>query len=191
MSDIDKPKIREQLLARRRSLSSEDRQRFSATIQRSLCDQLDRYGIRHALIYRAMNDEVDTGMVFDGDPALAIYAPHTPHAEHMEWLRIGPQSTWARGRFGVMEPQAGEPWMPDARPMALICPMTGFDRRGNRLGMGQGCFDRWLGVHRHHVDLLVGLAYACQEWPALPVEDHDIPLQLILTEREVIACPTS
>ena len=68
--------------------------------------------------------------------------------------------------------------------------MPCLDRQGNRLGIGLACFDRWLGAHRGHIDLLVGLAYACQEWPTLPVENHDIPLQLILTEREVIACPT-
>lgn len=191
MSDTEKPDIREQLLARRRSLSSDDRQRFSVTIQRTLGDQLDRHGIRHVLIYRAMNDEVDTALMFEPDSSRAVYAPHTPHADHMEWLRITPDSTWKRGRFGVMEPEAGEPWTPDGRPVALVCPMTGFDRKGNRLGMGLGCFDRWLGAHRADVDLLVGLAFASQEWPALPVEGHDIPLQLILTEREVIACPTN
>jgi 5-formyltetrahydrofolate cyclo-ligase len=191
VSDTEKSRIREQLLARRRSLSTVERERFSSTIQHTLCDQLDRSGIRHALIYRAMGDEVDTGMVLDSDGARAVYAPHTPHADHMAWLRIGPDTTWGRGSFGVMEPQAGETWTPDARPVALICPMTGFDRQGNRLGMGLGCFDRWLGEHRDGVDLLVGLAYACQEWPALPVEKHDMPLQLILTEREVIACPTN
>jgi 5-formyltetrahydrofolate cyclo-ligase len=37
---------------------------------------------------------------------------------------------------------------------------------------------------------IIGLAFSCQEWPALPVEGHDIPMQLILTEKEAIACPT-
>ena len=190
MSDIEKPRIREQLLTRRRRLSAEQRRRFSATIQLALCAHLESHGIRHALIYRAMNDEVDTRMLFDADAAWTAYAPHTPHADHMEWLRIDADSRWARGRFGVMEPQAGAAWTPDARPAALICPMTGFDRQGNRLGMGLGCFDRWLAANRDHIDLLVGLAYACQEWPELPVENHDMPLQLILTEREAIVCPT-
>jgi len=191
VSDAEKPRIREQLLARRRGLSTDERERFSAAIQRNLCEELDRHGIRHVLIYRGMNDEVDTGMVLEADAGKNIYAPHTPHAEHMEWRRITPDSTWARGPFGVMEPQSGEPWTPSERPAALICPMAGFDRKGNRLGLGLGCFDRWLGAHRADIDLLVGLAFSCQEWPALPTEAHDIPLQLILTEREVIVCPTN
>jgi 5-formyltetrahydrofolate cyclo-ligase len=190
VSDIEKSEIRESLLARRRALTDEDRRTYSDTIQRTLVDQLNRHGIRHALVYRAMGDEVSTGRVLNECETRGIYAPRTPHAELMEWLRVGSGSSWRRGRFGVMEPQQGEPWSPDKRPAALICPMTGFDRRGNRLGMGLGCFDRWLARHRSDIDLLIGLAFACQEWPQLPVEDHDIPLQLILTEREAIACPT-
>jgi 5-formyltetrahydrofolate cyclo-ligase len=190
VSDADKPKLRELLLARRRALSAAQRRTFSESIQNTLLTLLAEHGIRHVLAYRAMGDEVATDMIMADDARWHRYAPHTPHADHMEWLRIGPDSTWRRGRFGVMEPQHGEAWDAGMGPAALICPMTGFDRRGHRLGMGLGCFDRWLGEHHAGLAHIIGLAFSCQEWPALPVEGHDIPMQLILTEKEAIACPT-
>ncbi|HXH65516.1 MAG TPA: 5-formyltetrahydrofolate cyclo-ligase [Mariprofundaceae bacterium] len=190
MSDADKPELRELLLARRRALSAAERRSFSESIQSTLLDLLQERGIRHVLVYRAMGDEVATDMILASGAAWQLYAPHTPHADHMEWLRIGPETGWQRGRFGVMEPQQGELWDAGMRPAALICPMTGFDRRGHRLGMGLGCFDRWLGEHHAALECIIGLAYACQEWPALPEEAHDIPMHMILTEREAITCPT-
>jgi 5-formyltetrahydrofolate cyclo-ligase len=189
VSNANKPELRELLLARRRALSIDQRRTFSEAIQNNLHELLHERGIRHVLVYRAMGDEVATDKILASGAAWELYAPRTLHADHMEWLSIGPDSTWQRGRFGVMEPQQGEPWHAGMRPAALICPMTGFDRRGHRLGMGLGCFDRWLGEHRDSLDLMIGLAYACQEWPSLPVEAHDIPMHLILTEREAIPCP--
>ena len=190
MSSADKSELRKLLLARRRALLPEQRRGFSETIQNTLLALLNERDIRHVLVYRAMGDEVATDLILAGSDAWRMYAPRTLHADHMEWLHIRSDSLWRRGCFGVMEPQQGEPWDTGMRPAALICPMTGFDRRGHRLGMGLGCFDRWLATHRAGLDLMVGLAYACQEWPALPAEDHDIPMHMILTEREAIACPT-
>jgi 5-formyltetrahydrofolate cyclo-ligase len=189
VSDADKPKLRELLLTRRRALSDTQRRSFSEAIQRKLLTLLAEHDIHHVLVYRAMGDEVATDMIL-ADDRWHRYAPRTLHADHMEWLRIGPDSTWHRGRFGVMEPQQGEAWDAGMGQTALICPMTGFDRRGHRLGMGLGCFDRWLGQHHSDLEKLIGLAFASQEWPALPIEDHDIPMHTILTERETITCPT-
>ncbi|PJC70988.1 MAG: 5-formyltetrahydrofolate cyclo-ligase, partial [Zetaproteobacteria bacterium CG_4_8_14_3_um_filter_59_5] len=70
----------------------------------------------------------------------------------------------------------------------LLCPLVGFDRCGNRLGMGKGCFDRWLDGMKNHILLGVGLAFACQECPRIPAEAHDMPLDIIITEGETIAC---
>jgi 5-formyltetrahydrofolate cyclo-ligase len=73
----------------------------------------------------------------------------------------------------------------------VVLPLVGFDRRGNRLGMGAGYYDRAL---RRRLDTtrhwrrprLVGVAFACQELPAIPVSPWDVPLDLIVTEHGVI-----
>jgi len=71
----------------------------------------------------------------------------------------------------------------------LLCPLTAFDRQGNRLGMGKGCFDYWLSKHRHGLDQVIGLAFSGQEVAHIPAEAHDAPLDYIITEKEVIECP--
>ncbi|MBW3616404.1 MAG: 5-formyltetrahydrofolate cyclo-ligase [Proteobacteria bacterium] len=77
--------------------------------------------------------------------------------------------------------------LPGARPIEpelVIAPLLAFDADGNRLGQGGGYFDRTIAeLHRRTKAVIVGLAYAGQEVPSLPVEAHDRPLDAVLTER--------
>jgi 5-formyltetrahydrofolate cyclo-ligase len=84
------------------------------------------------------------------------------------------------GPFGTMHPASGEAVEPDL----VLVPLLAFTRGGHRLGYGKGFYDRWIAAHSAAVT--VGLAYAAQEVPALPLEPHDLPLDVILTEREAI-----
>jgi 5-formyltetrahydrofolate cyclo-ligase len=74
----------------------------------------------------------------------------------------------------------------DCVPDVVCVPLLGFDRRGHRLGYGAGHYDRWLaqGLHRS----ALGIAFAAQEVPQVPDEEHDQPLDWVITEKESIAC---
>jgi len=197
----NKQTLRQQALARRRSLSDEDRQAASHNIRLRLIDELVRSGQPAAtplLLYRALGVEVDTAPLFkagSGLPMRDVFAPVTHLAGHMLWRRVDTDTQWQRGDFGVLEPMSGALWDPmqeaPARPAVLVCPLVGFDSGGNRLGMGKGCFDRWLGEVKDHILLRIGLAFACQQCPEIPAEPHDIPLHMIITEGETITCRSS
>ena len=185
-----KERLRAEALARRRALDATARARASQAIQDALLAWLAERELETAplLIYRAMNSEVDTRRILDR-PHPALYAPAV--REHaMTWLRVDAGTSWRAGGMGVMEPANGKPWTTEMPPGVLVCPLAGFDRAGNRLGLGKGCFDRWLAEHRARLRAVVGLAFACQELPAIPAEPHDEPLDVIITEREIIECRT-
>jgi 5-formyltetrahydrofolate cyclo-ligase len=66
-------------------------------------------------------------------------------------------------------------------------PLAAFDRNGGRLGYGKGHFDRSIAaLSEKHPVLTIGLAYSIQEIDAVPAEDHDQPLDVIVTETGVI-----
>ena len=71
-----------------------------------------------------------------------------------------------------------------AVPDVVLVPCLGFTRQGFRLGYGGGYFDRFLSTHPGVTT--VGLAWSGGEVD-FAVEPHDLPLTLILTERELIA----
>jgi len=79
----------------------------------------------------------------------------------------------------------------EVRPDLLIVPLLAFDRQGGRLGQGGGYFDRTLqALTAAGPVFALGLAYAGQEVARVPMEEHDRPLDAILTEREFIPVRT-
>ena len=92
--------------------------------------------------------------------------------------------------------EAGAPLPPDAlgmpgpgpeaaevRPDLVVAPLLAFDGDGGRMGQGGGYYDRTIEQLRSQGRVFVlGLAFAGQEVEKLPVEDHDQPLDAVLTE---------
>jgi 5-formyltetrahydrofolate cyclo-ligase len=90
----------------------------------------------------------------------------------------------AAGVWGIREPPASAPAV---APDILIVPLLAFDRCGHRIGYGAGYYDLTIAALRaRQAVLAIGLAFAAQEIAAVPATPHDAPLDLVLTEREVI-----
>ena len=68
-------------------------------------------------------------------------------------------------------------------------PLVGFDQQGYRLGMGGGYYDATLAFMQHRrlwrKPRLVGVAYECQRVETLPHDPWDMPLDAVLTERQL------
>jgi 5-formyltetrahydrofolate cyclo-ligase len=105
-------------------------------------------------------------------------------------LRFGP---WRAGdptvanRYGIPEPElAPESTLAPEQLQLVLLPLLGFDRRGNRLGMGGGYYDRSFAFRRERPSppRLLGVGYACQEIPALDEQAWDVGLDAVVTERE-------
>jgi 5-formyltetrahydrofolate cyclo-ligase len=90
----------------------------------------------------------------------------------------------AAGVWGIREPkaQAGEVF-----PDILLVPLLAFDRRGHRLGYGAGYYDMTIAALRAKKPVAaIGIAFAAQEIPEVPITPRDARLDLVLTEVEVI-----
>jgi 5-formyltetrahydrofolate cyclo-ligase len=91
-----------------------------------------------------------------------------------------------KSRFSVREPPATAPLM---TPDIVLVPLLGFDRRGGRIGYGQGHYDRTLSALRtRRAIIAIGLAFDAQAVDAIPVEPHDQPLDWVLTPTRAIGC---
>jgi 5-formyltetrahydrofolate cyclo-ligase len=103
----------------------------------------------------------------------------------LRFARWTPDGAMVSGEFGAQVPAVPD-WL---EPEVLIVPLVAFDRRGGRLGYGGGFYDRTLaGLRTRGPVLAVGFAFGAQEAEALPLEATDQPLDLIVTESEVITC---
>jgi len=190
---MNKQQLRQQCIARRKALSVAQRSSFSKKIQQSLHEYLSQQYDQpiQLLCYRSLAEEVDTEAFFFEPSKHQYYAPVTQKNGDMHWLSCHPESRWKTGPLRVLEPVDGQCWQAGESPVIVLCPVVGFDLQGNRIGMGKGCFDRWLGEHKQHIDRVIGLAFDCQRCAAIEQEKHDVALDAIITEQGWMRCPNT
>lgn len=125
-----------------------------------------------------------------------VFLPVLAADEQLRFAPWLPGETLAANRFGIPEPEKNGASVIDAHALdVVLVPLLAFDRRGHRLGSGGGWYDRsftFLGDRpRPAKTVLVGVGYAFQELPMLPVAAHDVRMDYIATERELIDCNTA
>jgi 5-formyltetrahydrofolate cyclo-ligase len=190
--------LRRSLRALRQSLPRDERRKAERAIGSALRRlKLLRRGHRVA-VYLAMAGEVNLRPTIEAGwrAGCLLYAPRIT-SRRRGTMGFAPFPPGARLRanpnaYGIAEPVASATVRISPRDLdAVLMPVVGFDRHGNRLGMGAGYYDRALrhlrdGSRRWRRPRLVGLAFACQEVERIVPSTWDIPLDVVVTERGVI-----
>jgi 5-formyltetrahydrofolate cyclo-ligase len=180
-----KDELRREAFAKRDSLAREWRERASAAIAERVLDLPDLMHVQPIGSYWPIRSEVDTRPILEGLLARGqVVALSQILHPHLSWREWHPDDPMIHGGFGVQEPG---PDAPQVFPRALLMPLAAFDRNGNRLGYGKGHFDRTIAeLSAQHPVLTIGLAFSVQEIDAVPAEEHDQPLDVIVTETGLI-----
>ncbi len=195
MNGAERSALRRQLRTARRALTPQQQHQASQRLLRQLAQHPLFRRSRHIAFYLANDGEIDPGALMRHAQRLGkhCYLPVITGwpANRMHFQRLLPNQRWVRNRFGIREPLLNRglqarPW----RLQLILMPLVGFDRSGNRLGMGGGFYDRtfafrrrrqgWPGPH------LLGLAHECQRVAQLPAAAWDIPLDGIVSDQQVI-----
>lgn len=104
-------------------------------------------------------------------------------------LDTGMQTSGPNGgsAIAVRQPISGTVLPLGAIDMVVI-PGMAFDRKGYRVGRGRGFYDRFLSQQDFQgVRCALCFHEQLQEQP-IPCEDHDVPMDLIVTDREIVHC---
>lgn len=186
-----KQALRELVRARRRELA--DPHGKSAAILERLTATVAWRGAGSILFYVGVRDEIRTLPLLERtlENGRAVAVPYCQE-RRLELFSLRSLAELAPGAYGIPEP------LPELRSRAdrridpasiqlALTPGLAFDRRGGRLGYGGGYYDRLLP--RLGSDCLkVALAYRCQIVDETPVEPHDVRVDWIVCEEEVIDC---
>lgn len=121
--------------------------------------------------------------------------------EEMEFYRITGMKDLAEGYKGIREPICGESFLEgngsykasikkDSMEIAdvlMVIPGVAFDQVGHRIGYGKGFYDRYLkrlaeaGIKAYKI----ALCYECQMISGVPYENHDIIMDMVITENGI------
>ncbi|MBQ5607457.1 MAG: 5-formyltetrahydrofolate cyclo-ligase [Oscillospiraceae bacterium] len=99
------------------------------------------------------------------------------YGDTMRFIYIEDMSAVAKGYAGIPEPIADGPVAEDETALVLM-PGLAFTKKGDRMGYGGGFYDRFLAQEPNHPTL--ALCYAFQMVENLPVEEYDIPVDVVL-----------
>ena len=180
-----KSKTRKNGIRARRALSSAERKRFSEEICRKISEHPAFTDAENIMIYRAREEETDLELLrfFDSSSDKRFFYPKVI-GEGMIPLSPASPDAWAKGSFGILEPD--QSLSVQAAPSELdlvVCPCTSFDEECRRIGMGGGYYDRFLpGCTKAHI---IAVAFECQKTDEVPCEPTDISMEAVFTEKAV------
>ena len=185
-----KKAIKDEILSRRKSLSKEEVKEKSEQIKKRLCSLDEFKKSKNILAYVSFNNEADTNLLIiellknkektvlvpfveKGNPMLQI-------SELKNIKDLEPKT------FGILEPKEDKIKKFDAKNVDLVLvPGIAFDKNGHRIGYGHGYYDRLLGKLGKKA-AKIGLCYELQLIDKIPEEKHDVPMDIIVTEKRAI-----
>lgn len=123
-----------------------------------------------------------------------VYLPIlSPFNKRLYFAPYCKHSRMKLNRYHIAEPDISpRHWLKPQQLDLILMPLVSFDKTGNRLGMGGGYYDRSLQFchfrQKDHSPYLIGLAHQLQEVKQLAAQKHDVPMQYVATERQLLKC---
>jgi 5-formyltetrahydrofolate cyclo-ligase len=172
------------LTALRQSISLQQRRQNSALIIRQLDAYLTQMPKTILSLYWPIMAEPNLlawmKRLHQGGSRIALPVVETSNAPMVfrEWIADAPMQT---GIWNIPVPAEGALLI----PTLVIAPVVGFDAANYRLGNGGGYFDRTLAelIANKQRPTVIGVGYECLQIATIRPRPHDIPMDVIVTEK--------
>ncbi len=186
----DRRQLRQEILGRRDTLPEDLREGKSSLIRSRLLEMHSLNGASRVMIYINYRSEVITRpLIIELKlKGITVAAPLTvPEDYDLVPYRIEDEvEDLFPGYRSIPEPDVDRCLQFDPAALdVILVPGAVFDPSGGRLGYGGGYYDRFLSRMAPEA-LTVGLAYELQVVPEIPLQEHDVPLDWIVTEERMI-----
>lgn len=185
---MTKAELRAEARRRLRALDPAARATAEAEIDRRVWSVPQVAAARTLLLFADLPEEVRTDAI--AADALArgvavVYPRVLPGTRGMTLHLVTSLDHLRTGSYGIREPDIERcPAVSESLVDAALVPGLAWDRHGIRLGRGAGYYDRlfanptWRGFR-------CGIFFAFQEFDAIPADPWDLPLDAVVTDREV------
>jgi 5-formyltetrahydrofolate cyclo-ligase len=186
-----KAALRERFHAARLALSEAESAQRSAAICARILALPEIEGAKTVHVYWPLvhRREVDTRPLIRhlhgrGHRVVLPVVATTPGAPELGHVVFIGEENLRANPWGILEPEG--PAVPTSEIDAVVVPAFGAGRNGHRIGHGWGYYDAFLtGLDA----VTIGAVYAACLVATIPAEAHDVPLDIVVTENEVIRPP--
>lgn len=185
--------LRQRFRQVRRDLGEQDRAEVDAAIEARVCALAEFARAEVLLTYLDVGAEVRTRGIIEcaWDEGKVVALPRcVPGTREMRWYRVTSFEGLERSKLGIEEPMPvdeNELLLGTGERMLALVPGLTFDAEGYRLGYGGGFYDTFLA---RFDGVSVGLCREVQMSASLRdegvIDEHDLPVQLVVTEKGLI-----
>lgn len=183
-----KESIRLENKKKRDSMDSLIKEKLDRKIYENLIKSKAYANSNFIFIYVSMKNEVDTHRIikFSIENGKKVCVPKViSKKDGMESVLIKSFSDLKAGKYGILEPKEDRFIVNPKDVDLVITPGLAFDMSGGRLGYGAGFYDRFLKDTSKDC-IKAGIAYSFQLEKEIPTGSEDIPVDIIVTENEII-----
>lgn len=186
----DRASIRQHMRQLRNQLSPQQQLQAARELSQVILSQPWFQRAKNLAVYLANDGEMDPIVVMEKARyrSKQVFLPslHPSQNGHLCFASVdGPRIT---NKFGISEPDPKRNTLLPVRQLdVVLLPLVAFDEEGGRLGMGGGFYDRTFEFLKQSglgKPKLIGLAHEFQKIESLPIEDWDVPLHGIVTNKQ-------
>jgi 5-formyltetrahydrofolate cyclo-ligase len=186
---MEKKEMRKKVKQLLTQLTDEEKQRYSEAIAKKLYALPVWNKVKCIGITISRGNEVNTMPIIEKAwrEGKKVCVPKcNPTEKTMTFRKIDSFEQLESVYFGLLEPiESVTEEVKAAEIDLMVVPGIVFSKDGYRIGYGGGYYDRYL---EDFTQLTLSLAYSVQIAEQVPIEPHDIPVQMIITNEEVIIC---
>jgi 5-formyltetrahydrofolate cyclo-ligase len=177
--------IRQKINSVRKNLSKEIIEEKSRKIIKKLIGLEEYNNAETIMLYISLDIEVDTREFIKNEllKGKSIVVPFVED-DDIQISKLENFENLTQGKFGVLEPMKKKKY--NGKVDLVIVPGVAFDSKGRRIGFGKGYYDKFLEKFRD--SLKIGLAFEEQIVDFVPAQEHDVAVDMIITEKRIIKC---
>ena len=183
---IKKDEIRKQILEKRSNLSLEEVDKKSELIIENLTPYLKN--AQNIMIFTDMKNEVRITKLIELYPEKNFFISKIVNSKNRE-MKINKynENELVLHKFGYYE-SSSDDFYDEKILDIVIVPALAFDSSKNRIGFGGGYYDTFLNKVRgkNKNTLFIGVCYDFQMIEEVPIEGHDVTLDFVINESEVL-----
>ena len=182
---LEKDKIRKEILEKRNSLSIEEVEKKSDLI----IENLEKFikNAENIMIFMDMKNEVRITKLMKLYPEKSFFIPKITDSKNRE-MKINKyeENELVLHKFGYYESSSSHFYNENILDIVIV-PAVVFDLEKNRIGFGGGYYDTFLKKIRggNKKVLFIGICYDFQIIEKVPAEEHDVVLDFVVSESRI------
>lgn len=183
-----KEKLRKEIKEKRIKQTKEENRKKSKEIKEKLFGLNEYREAKTVLFYVSYDSEVFTHeMIKEALNEKKVVVPISNKKDCS--LTLSELKDWddlEESSYGILEPKKEKIKEISIDEIdIIIVPGVAFDKFGNRLGHGKGYYDRLL---KNANTTIIALAFEFQTIEKIPTDEHDKPVDMIITEDRIMKC---